>query len=531
MNALSNLLRLTRIRLNPNAHRFWAPRLRPAYRGWFHQLNRYFLGKYRCREIRISPADERKLLAAFENGGPGMMLVCNHVGYVDAHVLCDWLFRRNRQMYWMAGVEPFERAWGAYAWHISSMGAFSIDRGRGDYRALKQARDILAEGRHPLLIFPEGEADYAMDFIRPFYDGAALLALKTHDELTADQRAGICIVPMALRYALETADEQPTRLALRLMMAKAAALYRTLPPVLPVDEPLSAQLRSALATCVAWLTEDVQTDLLSRPAVAGSVLIDPQAGLADRILQLADAMTLALSREYGQPPVQLSALGYAEAMQVKNKLRSVIARQVLVPRLSDLTALRDTLPPLARTEKPSAWQRWWLGELELGIAGVKNTERDWPERVEAMTALLDELTPLAARRAAQPETERAWRFDHLNRTRQIKHLLLLWEDVTHWREDLGWLDDVLTRLEIMMTGTFHYRGPKSATVLIGESLSVDAFNAGSGERSLKKRCQLLTRRLHQTVTHLGGLTPVNDRLIPQPQTENGNADPTELTVQ
>lgn len=81
--------------------------------------------------------------------GP-LLLASNHRSFLDPFVIGALL---RRPIYYVAKRELFERRW--QAWILSRLGAFPIDRGRGDEDAMATAREILRRGE-AVLIFPEG---------------------------------------------------------------------------------------------------------------------------------------------------------------------------------------------------------------------------------------------------------------------------------------------------------------------------------------------------------------------------------------
>jgi glycerol-3-phosphate dehydrogenase (NAD(P)+) len=81
--------------------------------------------------------------------GP-LLLAANHRSFLDPFVIGALV---RRPVYYVAKRELFRRPWQARL--LNALGAFPIDRGRGDEEAIATAREILARG-DCVVIFPEG---------------------------------------------------------------------------------------------------------------------------------------------------------------------------------------------------------------------------------------------------------------------------------------------------------------------------------------------------------------------------------------
>ena len=81
--------------------------------------------------------------------GP-VILASNHRSFLDPFLIACLV---RRPVYFVAKRELFAHPF--VAWILGSIGAFPIDRGRGDAEAMATARAILERGE-PVVIFPEG---------------------------------------------------------------------------------------------------------------------------------------------------------------------------------------------------------------------------------------------------------------------------------------------------------------------------------------------------------------------------------------
>ena len=113
--------------------------------------------------------------------GP-VLIVCNHISQADPVIL--GVAAVPRKSYYFAKAElfkvPFLRG------YVSRMGAFPVERGGADRRALRLSREILSRG-DMLLMFPEGSR-FTDGRLRPGLSGAGSLALIP----------GVTVIPAAI---------------------------------------------------------------------------------------------------------------------------------------------------------------------------------------------------------------------------------------------------------------------------------------------------------------------------------------------
>lgn len=102
----------------------------------------------------------------------GMILIANHRSNFDP-IFMHLVVKPKVQL--MAKQELFKNP--MLRWLVTALGAFPVERGRGDLGAIKNAFKILRSGG-TLGIFPEGTRTRT-DHMRPFQHGVAMIAIRT----------------------------------------------------------------------------------------------------------------------------------------------------------------------------------------------------------------------------------------------------------------------------------------------------------------------------------------------------------------
>ncbi len=103
--------------------------------------------------------------------GP-LLIVANHLSLADPPLLGVSL---SRKMRFMAKKELFH--FRVIGYFIGGLGALPVHRGRLDRKAMRQARQILADGL-ALVMFPEGTRSRS-GRLRPAFSGPALIAMRS----------------------------------------------------------------------------------------------------------------------------------------------------------------------------------------------------------------------------------------------------------------------------------------------------------------------------------------------------------------
>lgn len=116
------------------------------------------------------------------NDGP--YIICsNHLSNCDPVFLS---ITQRRQIYYMAKIELFKNPF--MGWLYRQLGAFPVQRGAGDGKAINEAENIVRDGKL-LGIFIEGTRSKTGEFLRP-KAGAAIVAHQMNVPVVP-----VCITP------------------------------------------------------------------------------------------------------------------------------------------------------------------------------------------------------------------------------------------------------------------------------------------------------------------------------------------------
>jgi 1-acyl-sn-glycerol-3-phosphate acyltransferase len=135
--------------------------------------------------------------------GP-FILAGNHRTSAEPALLGCTPRRRN---YFFAKRELFDIP--LFGRYIRALGAFPVDRGGADLKAMRVAFDVLKQG-HVLVFFPEGTRSASGEFL-PAQPGLGMIAL----------RAGVPVVPAYVSGSMQAAGRVWPRRPVRTLIGKA----------------------------------------------------------------------------------------------------------------------------------------------------------------------------------------------------------------------------------------------------------------------------------------------------------------------
>lgn len=173
--------------------RWWPPVLTP----WLVRMSR----GWRARQLRkqlVENVDVRggERLRQALDAGYGVMICPNHSVHYDSAALYLAADQVDTPLYFMTAWQVFAMSSLRERWAMQRIGCFSVNREGNDRKALKQSMEILQNERQPLVIFPEGDIYHVSDYVMPFREGAAAIALSAARK--AQRR--IVTIPCGIRF-------------------------------------------------------------------------------------------------------------------------------------------------------------------------------------------------------------------------------------------------------------------------------------------------------------------------------------------
>jgi len=147
-------------------------------------------------KIEIDPGD-LSLLKSLK--GKRVILTPNHAEMTEPYVIFALSRMLREEFNYLTAREVFEDYFPAGRL-LQALGCYSVIRGAPDRNALRATTEILVEGKHWLVIFPEGVAVGLGDALMPFQPGIGQFAFRAYEELIKKRIDGhILFIPIAVR--------------------------------------------------------------------------------------------------------------------------------------------------------------------------------------------------------------------------------------------------------------------------------------------------------------------------------------------
>ena len=192
---------------------------------------------------------------------------------------------------------------------MQRLGVYSVARGSVDRESFRTTRSLLTEGKHPLVVFAEGEISRQNDTVLPFESGVIQLCFWALDDMAkADAVKPLYVVPIGIKYIYDEEmwdeiEEALTRLEREI-----------LPQGSPAAEDLYGRLRQIGAAIVSTLEREYK------------LKADENRSLNERIEQLREHILSQMEEFMGVTP-QTTVLPKTRVRALKNLVDAEIYRE------------------------------------------------------------------------------------------------------------------------------------------------------------------------------------------------------------
>ena len=136
------------------------------------------------------------------HGNP-TLIAPNHAASDDPTVVFLLSKQISQPFYYMAARETFDKGklGGIRSYVMQRMGVYSVVRGTADRNAFRTTRQILVEGKWPLVIFGEGEISRQNDTVMRFERGITQLCFWALDDMRkAEKFNPLYVLPIGIKY-------------------------------------------------------------------------------------------------------------------------------------------------------------------------------------------------------------------------------------------------------------------------------------------------------------------------------------------
>ena len=236
-----------------------------------------------------------------------MILVPNHADYADASIMFALSKRVGDQFHYMCARETFIGR--IRSFFMQRFGVYSVARGSVDREAFRTTRRLLTEGKHPLVIFAEGEISRQNDTVLPFESGVIQLCFWALDDMAkANAVKPLYAVPIGIKYIYneEMWDE--------IEKALTRLEREILPRGLPTSENLYERLRRVGAAIISTLEREYK------------LRASEDRSLNERIEQLREHILSQMEEFMGVTP-QTAILPRTRVRSLKNLIDAEIYRE------------------------------------------------------------------------------------------------------------------------------------------------------------------------------------------------------------
>jgi hypothetical protein len=149
--------------------------------------------------ITVVDVGEEDLLRLKALKGKRVIFTPNHSEGNEPYVLFHLSKMLDTEFNYLTAREVFERYFPAGRL-LQAVGCYSVIRGAPDRHAFRTTKELLLDGKHWVVAFPEGIAAGMGDLVMPFEEGIVQIAFSALDDLrTRGLRDDVYVLPLAVK--------------------------------------------------------------------------------------------------------------------------------------------------------------------------------------------------------------------------------------------------------------------------------------------------------------------------------------------
>lgn len=155
-----------------------------------------------CRKLKVTRIDvsEAGLERLRRLKGKRCLVTPSHSGGFEPHIVMHLSKLLQDDFNYVAAMELFAQS-RVHRWVLQRLGVYSIIRGALDRPSFSMTRQLLAEGKRWLVVFPEGETIWQNSIVIPFQPGVIQLAFKAYEDAAkAEPEPSLFCIPVAIKY-------------------------------------------------------------------------------------------------------------------------------------------------------------------------------------------------------------------------------------------------------------------------------------------------------------------------------------------
>ncbi|OPY71700.1 MAG: Acyltransferase [Syntrophorhabdus sp. PtaU1.Bin002] len=269
--------------------------------------------------------------------GKRVILTPNHAEATEPYVMFQLSKLLGEEFNYLTAREVFEMYFPAGRL-LQAIGAYSVVRGMPDRNALRATTEILIEGKHWLVIFPEGVAVGLSDNLMPFQPGIGQFAFRAYEDLVRkDGDVHLYFVPLAIKMVYVHRMDKAIDRALQRLEGKLFSrgaprgtapqerLLRLGEALLDMSEKkygVQQPPGTALSDRITYMKELI----ISRTAQALNIQERPGQILTDRIRDLINALDQIIYRKVNERGNDEQSYGQKklEAQVLRNRLETAV---------------------------------------------------------------------------------------------------------------------------------------------------------------------------------------------------------------